>query len=253
MLKYGLKLWSINKNYINDAVEFYRKGIYCYIELYIVPGSYEKYIDYWFDLKIPFVIHAPHWKDGMNLAKKKNRKKNILMLTEAQRYADKLKAINIIVHPGIGGDIQETAEQLKAVNDERLLIENKPYYSLYDRSLCNGSSPAEIKFVMIKANVGFCLDIGHAICAANSQRIAPFDFLHEFMLLKPDMYHLADGDFKDVYDKHEHIENGNFNFKEILASIPNNARITVETIKNSKKDLKDFNKDIEMLNCYVNN
>ena len=42
--QYGLKLWSDNEKYISQAEKLYAKKIYDYIELYIVPGTYDRYI-----------------------------------------------------------------------------------------------------------------------------------------------------------------------------------------------------------------
>ena len=47
MKRYGLKLWSINKNYINAAKSLYEKNIYDYIELYAVPNSFDEYAALW--------------------------------------------------------------------------------------------------------------------------------------------------------------------------------------------------------------
>ena len=40
--KIGLKLWSLNENYIKPARELFKEKIYDYIELYAVPSSLEK-------------------------------------------------------------------------------------------------------------------------------------------------------------------------------------------------------------------
>ena len=127
------------------------------------------------------------------------------------------------------------------------MIENKPYYALDDGLICNGASPEEIKTVIDNANTGFCLDIGHAICAANGFKLNRDSFIDRMMSLKPSMFHLTDGISADVYDKHLHFGKGDLNIKDILRTIPDKARITIETIKDSKKDLNDFEKDVKYL------
>ena len=60
MNKLGLKLWNINDScYYREAVNLYKKGVFDYIELYIVPDNLSL-IDKWKMLNIPFDIHAPH-------------------------------------------------------------------------------------------------------------------------------------------------------------------------------------------------
>jgi hypothetical protein len=46
----GLKLWSTNENYIEEAKRLFDNGIYQYIELYVIPNSFEK-IDLWKDTR----------------------------------------------------------------------------------------------------------------------------------------------------------------------------------------------------------
>lgn len=247
MYQFGLKLWSTNDNYMVEAVRLHTAGVYSYIELYAVPGSFAAYHQLWAELNIPYVIHAAHFRGGMNLAKKGGEAKNLILIKEAQQFADRLKADKIIVHAGIAGDIRETARQLKQVNDKRILIENKPYHALDDGLICNGTTPAEIKLVMDTANVRFCLDIGHAICSANAHHQEPLAFIDEFINLRPSMYHFTDGDIKGTYDDHRHIAQGNYDIKVLLAKLPPNALMTIETLKASPDNLADFQADIRAL------
>ncbi|MFA5114011.1 MAG: TIM barrel protein [Candidatus Margulisiibacteriota bacterium] len=253
MYRFGLKLWSTNANYRQEAERLLRAGVCQYVELYTVPASYEEYGTLWAGLKVPYVIHAPHFRGGMNLAKKEQAAKNLTLIREAQQFADRLMADKIIVHPGIAGEIKETTRQLALIKDRRILIENKPYHALDDDLICNGTTPAEIKLVMDGAGVGFCLDIGHAICAANAQRQEPLAFLREFLRLKPAMFHLTDGDRHGVLDSHSHIGQGNFDFPALLRLLPADALVTVETDKSSPGDLRDYEQDIARLKEYDNN
>ena len=179
--KYGLKLWSTNDNYVKEAVRLFEQGIYNYIELYIKPGSYDKYIDIWKQLRIPYVIHAPHFLAGMNLAIRGNIDNNINMAKESIKYADDLKADIIIFHPGIGGKEEETVYQLKQINDGRIVVENKPYQTIDGSAICNGHSPEQISYILKEASVGFCLDIGHALCAAISMKSNPYQYYKEYL------------------------------------------------------------------------
>lgn len=247
MFRFGLKLWSTNDNYVKEAVRLFEKGVYQYIELYMTPNTGKKHTEMWEKIDIPYVVHAPHYQAGLNLAKRESKETNIRLINETQRFADTLSAENIIIHPGIGGDINETVRQLKEINEPRLLVENKPYYALFDGLVCNGTTADEIGFVMEEAGIGCCLDIGHAFCAARGLNKEPMGFLKEFLSLKPEMFHLTDGDHESVYDRHDHIGKGNFDMKSILNLIPQGEKVTVETTKDSQESLADFEEDIACL------
>jgi sugar phosphate isomerase/epimerase len=232
---------------VNEAVRLFHSGVYDYIELYAVPDSYNEYISLWYRIKIPFIIHAAHFRGGMNLAKREAELNNRRLMSEAQRFADKLNALNIIVHPGIAGEIAETARQLKLITDQRILIENKPYYAIDNDLICNGTTPDEIRMIMSEARVGFCLDIGHAICSANAHRREHYDFLAEFLELRPVLFHLTDGEVEGIKDRHDHFGAGSFDLAKILSFIPETARVTIETDKNSVNNLNDFLADIKYI------
>jgi len=245
--KFGLKVWSVNKDYFKDIVRLWNNNVFQYIELFAVPGSYDDCINSWKSLDIPFVIHAPHTFAGLNLSKREFLNENLRLAEETFRFADELKSKIIIFHPGIDGDIYETIFQLNKIKDERIVIENKPYYALKSNMICNGHSAEEINFIMNEAGVGFCLDIGHAIYSANAKNINSICYIKEFLKLRPKMFHLGDGDFCGVYDSHKNIGKGNFNFNKILQMISDGAYVSIETDKNFKDSLIDFEQDVRRL------
>lgn len=248
MLKLGLKLWSTNKGYLKDAVKLFGQGVYDYIELYVVPNSYAKFVAIWSRLKIPYVIHSPHFTHGVNLAKKEHQEKNFYLIKQAQQFADKLKADKIIVHLGVDGSIKEATRQLQLTDDRRVLIENMSYYSIKDNLICNGSTIEELNLVLENCSVGFCLDIGHAIYSANAQKLKPMEFIKQLIKLKPKMFHLSDGDLSGVSDNHLHFGEGNYEIEKILALLPSKSLVTIETPKDFQDSLSDFEKDIFFLN-----
>jgi len=244
MIEIGLKLFSVNENYVKSAVKLYEQKVYDYIELYVVPNSFDDSAKLWKELKIPFIIHAPHFRHGVNLAQKECEANNMLLATEAKRFADILDAEYIIFHPGIAGEEREAARQFNLINDKRILIENKPYFTvLGDGNICNGNSPEQIKFLLDETRLGFCLDIGHCFCAANAKNIAPFDYLKQFLAFQPELFHLTDNSFASPIDKHLHFGDGDFDVEKILNYLPENYKITLETVKNSQENLDDFIND----------
>ena len=242
MRKIGLKLWSINKNYFNEAKRLFEEGFYDYIELYAVPDTLE-HIAFWKTLNIPFIIHAPHYGSGLNFSVPEKADENRRLAEQAIRYADELEAEYIIFHPGISGCIEETARQMSRIAEPRILLENKPYRGFGDL-ICVGSRPEEIASVMKQCNIGCCLDIGHAICAANSHGVDHVAFLKQFVALGPSMYHLSDGDVNGQLDRHDHLGEGSYDLETLIKLIDFNKPITLETDKNSKHDLDDFRKDV---------
>jgi sugar phosphate isomerase/epimerase len=248
-MKIGLKLWSINTDfYLNEAKRLYDKGIYDYIELYVVPETL-KTLPLWKDVKhIPFVIHNPHFAHGFNLANREKEKSNIDIYLQVKKFADELNAEHIIFHGGIDGNAEETVRQLKALNEPRALIENKPLIAIPNRMggcFCRGATSDELEFIIDKAKCGFCFDIGHAVCSANSQKKEPYGFLHELMRLGPTMFHLSDvKDITSPYDDHPHLGTGQLDISRLKREIFGNSTVvSVETNKDSKKKLDDFERD----------
>ena len=242
----GLKLWSTNENYVSSALNLYQKNLFDYIELYIKPNSLDKYIKLWVDIKIPFIIHAPHYGDNLNFSIPESFENNKKMANESIEFANKLNAKYIIFHPGVNGEIEETIAQINKISEKRIIIENKPYLGLKNEK-CLGHSPEDIKLIQQETNAGFCLDIGHAICSANSKMVDPIEYIEKFIDLNPSMYHLTDGNYKSQYDSHLHFGEGDYPIKKILKLIKNDSTITNEAKKNSSENLDDFKKDMEYL------
>lgn len=249
MNRIGLKLWNINTDYYYDeAIKLYNNKVFDYIELYVVPGHLDL-LDKWKRIGIPFDIHAPHFAHNMNLSKKEFEKSNYLKYAEVNEYANLLNANIIVFHGGINGDYKETARQIKNFNDKRILIENKPYQPLrmIGNNRCVGSKYDEIKYIIEETGCGFCLDIGHAICSANSQGIEPYSYIKKLVTLRPKRIHLSDIDITSKYDQHLNYGDGNVDFTRVLSVIPKDINITIETKKSSPELLDDFEKDAKCL------
>jgi len=246
MNKIGLKLWSTNSSYINSASELYNKGYFDYIELYSVPDSFNEYITLWKSLQIPYIIHAPHYTSGLNFADSGKLKNNLKLADEARRYADELHSGFIIFHPGVNGEIEETISQLNRLREDRILIENKPHRGLHNE-LCVGHSPDEIKKIIAECHTGFCLDFGHAVYSANAKNIEPLEYITLFLELNPDMYHLSDGDYSGIHDRHDHLGEGNFPLKQMIQLLEDGRMVSIETVKNYSDNLDDFVADYNFL------
>ncbi|MGI5869343.1 MAG: GNAT family N-acetyltransferase [Kiritimatiellia bacterium] len=251
MYRIGLKLWSTNTDhYLSEALRLHGEGVFSYIELYVVPDSLPL-LPQWAGLDIPFVIHCPHFMHGFNLAKREQKASNRAIYEQVRQYADRLKAPYIIFHGGIDGSIEETARQLAAFRESRALIENKPYRALPNRmggEFCRGVTVEEVSTVMERAGCGFCLDFGHAVCAANSFGRNHRAFIRELLTLSPAMFHLTDlEDAASEFDSHAHLGEGRFDVRIALSLLPENALVTLETNKGFKEHLDDFVQDAQWM------
>ncbi|MCX7821163.1 MAG: hypothetical protein N2258_05745 [Brevinematales bacterium] len=244
MYRIGLKLWSTNENYIEEAIKLYEENYYDYIELYAVPDSYDRFAKIWLALKAPFVIHAPHFGSGLNFSIKEQYEVNKKYAFESFKFADLLKSDKIIFHPGVNGKIEETIRQINSIKDERMIIENKPYLGNGENLFSIGSTPEEIKYILETTGLSFCLDFGHAICAANAHKREVYSFIKEFLNFSPTIYHLTDGDFSGVYDSHLHYGEGSFPLKKLLSFVPDGKMITNESVKKYPDKLDDFKNDV---------
>ena len=253
----GLKLWSTNTGSLAGAAErLFAEGAFDYIELFVVPGSLAT-LPEWRRLHdaaaIPFVIHNAHTAQGFNLAKRELEARNREIFAETQAFADALEAERIIFHGGTDGDVGETVRQLKAFGEKRALIENKPFVPLKNPlgvKFCRGATVGELERIIGETGCGFCLDIGHAVCSANSQGLEPYAFASELARrFRPAMFHLSDvTDMTSVHDAHPHLGTGELDIPRVCREIfPPNAKISIETVRDSLTDLDDFRRDADFL------
>lgn len=244
----GLKLWSINTDfYYQEAKKLYQQGFFEYIELYVVPNTLDT-LAKWKKLAIPFILHAPHFKHSVNLADPDQFPYNKKIFAEIEIFRKELSAEYTIIHSGMNGNIKETIRQLQIIKPQNFCIENKPFIApLKPEFKCVGSTLDELKEILANLNCGFCLDIGHALCTANSLNMEPYAYLSDFQKLSPSMYHLSDGIIDSPLDQHLHFGEGNYNIKKILSFINPHAKTSIETKKNSQHNLTDFIADINYI------
>lgn len=242
----GLKLWSTDVRHAVEARELVERGIFSYVELFSVPGSLEETLPAWRDLRIPFVIHAAHSMKGLNPAKRELRASNRVLADEAKSFADALSADRIVFHPGVGGDIEESVFQLRGFSDSRILVENKPRVGL-DGSICVGWSPGEMRELLSGTGYGFCLDFGHAHCAAVSAGEDPERFIRSLAELSPTLFHMTDGRSGSITDRHDRYGYGDLPLSFFLSLVPDGARITDEGGRSIPDSLSEPEEDAAML------
>lgn len=228
---------------MKEARQLYENGICDYLELYTVPDTADT-LPRWKALGLPVIIHAPHFKHGFNLALRERERHNRSIYEEVRRFADELEARYIIFHGGTFGNIEETARQLATLNEPRALIENKPAITRNEGSIlaCRGATLREIEHVLNEVGCGFCLDIPHAICAANYHKQPQAELLAAFHSLRPAIYHLADMlDEKLLIDDHTPLGHGCLKLEKFVPDILEpGATVTIETNRPRPDTLEDF-------------
>lgn len=251
MLKIGIKLWSTNIEVLSQVSDMYSHAIFDYIELYLVPGTFCETVECWNGLKIPIIVHAPHFGHGFNLADKDLKDSNIKIFRDVFRYADRLRTDTIIVHGGNGGEKGETIQQLKFLKDSRVLIENKPKMGLNGKE-CIGYMPEDLFEIVTECGLrGFVLDFNHAVCAARSLSRDPLDFIEGFLIQNPRMFHFGDGDYCSLVDTHMNLGCGSMPLAKFAARLPQEAIITIETPNDFSRGLCDFEKNKVFFNCFL--
>lgn len=246
--RYGLKLWSIDTEMLEEAVNLVETDVFQYIELKMILGSK---VEPFAKKDIPFVLHAPTDDDGFGIYKTKKED----IIDKCMDWAKKLNAKHIIFHPKenfeeITKHLSTIAKINAEIQPELILIENLPMISLKNKRMPYCSS-FEIQALLQKSSLGFCFDFSHAIktYAALMDRhgieIKYKTYLGLYMDLGPAMFHICDGDVQNIYDEHKHFGDGNFDLKYIKDCIEE-SKSKMATIEITRKNgLEDDVKNLE--------
>jgi endonuclease IV len=246
-MKFGLKLWSINTNLINQAVHLIDENIFDYIELMVIPDSEIKP----FLMDIPYIIHIPHEKFGVNIGDLAAKERTLQMINESIIWADQLNAKHLILHAG-HGSMQHAIDLLREVSDSRLLIENMPKVGL-DGEAMIGYSPAQIEELIKDSDVGLCLDFGHAVKAAVSLDVDYKEYVQGFMGLEPKVFHVSDGTLSEERDEHLGIGDGEYDFGFLMEYVKRSGAkmVTIETPRVMQGELRGDIKNLNIIRTYI--
>ena len=246
-MKIGLKLYSTDVALISDARELKAKEFFDFVELYVIPGSYGNTIGNWKSFDVPYVIHAPHSYHGINFARAGQLEANLKNIGETQLFANTLGVDIIIAHGGNNGSFDETLRQISLLDDNRIVLENKPKIGL-SYEVCVGCTPSEFQHGIERGVLkGIALDFGHASCAARSLGINAMEIIRDFMIFKPKIFHLSDGDTLSERDIHLNLGRGDLDLAEFVSVIPEDSLITIETPRNPSNTFDDFIEDVFFL------
>ncbi|MDR0632156.1 MAG: TIM barrel protein [Holosporaceae bacterium] len=261
MRKFGICLETADflekPDFIDQVLELVRNGIFDFVQLQLLlmPKSYDEthtIVDEKMK-NIPTVIHAPiHIPPryyGIDTGNRDALESNLEKLKDSQKFADLLRADVIVLHPGMGDGeeyLRETIRQFRTINDPRVAVENLPHNP--HGQVLQGSSPEEIKRIIDEIECKFCLDFSHAICASNSLGRNVYDDFEKYNSLRPDLYHLSDGDFSATVDHHLHLGFGSYDIAKILREFtPENSRIVLETKHADTTTVDPWRKDMQYI------
>ncbi|MGB2728979.1 MAG: TIM barrel protein [Halobacteriota archaeon] len=241
-MKFGLKLWSTDTELIDQTISLIDEKVFDYIELFVIPGTQISP----FMIDIPYIIHIPHEKFGVNIGERSKKEYNLQKIKESIAWADKLNAEYLILHPG-HGSMEDATDVMREVTDSRLLIENMPKVGLNDEPMI-GYTPEQIKKLMGE-RFGLCLDLNHAIKAAVSLGRHYKEFIEEFLKLKLRMFHISDGKLNNEKDEHLNIGEGEYDFEFFGDCIKTNnlTYVTLETPRLNQDSLEEDVKNINAL------
>jgi sugar phosphate isomerase/epimerase len=206
-------------------------------------------------MKVPFIVHAAHSSHGFNAADMSLEASNRAIFNESRVFADTLKAPYIIVHPGILGSHETAKNQISLFKDSRILIENKPFLAVDEKSLCCGASPQDVKDLMTATSSGLCYDINHSFNYAKHKNMDYLTVVKAFAELGPSVAHVCGiGSSYDV-DEHLHLREGDIDLAGILEALaPASIEYwTLETPKARERDLDDFIEDSLLLKDLLRN
>ena len=247
-MKFGLKLWSINTDLIDQAVHLIDENIFDYIELMVIPKSDIKP----FLIDVPYIIHIPHEKFGVDIGDPAAKEYTMQMINESITWADQLNAKHLILHAG-HGSMQHATDLLCGLSDSRLLIENMPKVGLGGEAMI-GYSPTQIKGMIGDNDMGLCLDFGHAVKAAVSLGVDYKEYVQGFVELKPRVFHVSDGWLDKERDEHINIGEGEYDFGFLMRCVMEmgaDRLVTVETPKSNPKSLDDDAYNCKCLKAHI--
>jgi len=247
-MKFGLKLWSLNTDLIDQAVHLIDEKVFDYIELMVIPNSEIKP----FLIDVPYIIHIPHEKFGVNIGDPAAREYSLQKINESIIWADRLNAKHLIVHAG-HGSMQHATDLLHELSDSRLLIENMPKVGLGDEAMI-GYSLEQIEDLIGDSDMGLCLDFGHAMKAAVSLGMDYKEHVQGFMGLEPRMFHVSDGMLNGERDEHLGIGEGEYDFVFLKGCVEGNRSkiVTMETPRVSQCSLAEDVGNVEKLYNAIN-
>ena len=204
MIKYWLKLWSVNDRLFKDAIESINDWKFDFIELYIVPDRINiSKFSVFKTSDIDISIHLPHSSHWFNPIEAENNSEALWWIL--YEYIEYLNPFKIVLHPEFGDDIKVLERRLSFFNDKRIIIENMPQVSsILEDIKFYWYNLDQIKSIK-KFSPNFCFDFAKAKSSAISQWKEIVKFSNSLISeMQPEYFHiswfLSDTEVDEHYD-----------------------------------------------------
>lgn len=253
MIKYWLKLWSINNDLFKDSIKSIQNWNFDFIELYIIPEK----IDFsTFKIlkrsNIEIAFHLPHSAHNFNPINKDNNSEELWDIIK--EYIDYLNPFQIVMHPEFWNDVEILQNRLEYFNDDRIIVENMPMKSsIYNDLIFFWYNVEQIKKIK-EFSPNFCFDFAKAKSSALSQWLNIVTFSNNLIeIMNPKYFHISW--FLNNTEIDEHFDLWEWNkelinlIKNILLKLSNKKDIFLvfeckkkKWIENDIKNLEYFKK-----------
>ena len=185
MIAYGLKLWSNNEDLFAEAVALAKDKKVDFIELYHNP---RKPVDEQALASLKGILVMIHNTDDYGFEKFVVNEKEMTIWKKSLQLADFLHSKYIIVHPGRGHTFESFSDNLKKIDDPRILIENMAGLGTDDKKMY-GQTLSQLK--KIKTLKPICFDLEKAVKAAVYQQANYKEFIKRCIeILHPFYFHI---------------------------------------------------------------
>ncbi len=248
MIKYGIKLWTNNESLFGEAVDLYRKKKFDFIELYNDPSRAHNYKAL---AKLKDILIAIHNTNDQGFHELIIKKKQLRIWDKTVKLADFFNSPYIIVHPGQNHTFKTFEQNLKKINDERILMENMPGLDIFGQ-IMYGQRLNELK--QIRKIKDICFDFEKAIKAARCQNIDYKKFIKECIKeLNPFYFHISGGDKNNPIDEHKNLWESNFDFKWIKSVLNKlSTKKDIFLVFETPRAAKNLKNDIQNINYFKN-
>ncbi|MFA5185763.1 MAG: TIM barrel protein [Patescibacteria group bacterium] len=247
MIKYGLKLWTSNdRKMFEAAADGFRRGEFDFIELYF---NQDKPVDEAsLDLlrSVPVTIHAPNSGAFHEFMLGEEQ---VAVWRQVAALADRFESQTIVVHPGRNHTVETFFDELRKIDDRRILIENMPGKDLFDQPMF-GHLLDDLERIHEKKPI--CFDFEKATKAAAYQYADYREYITKCLVaLTPDYFHISGGKVGDPTEQHDNLWESDMDFpfiKKVLQD--NSADKDVRLVFETPKDPSGLDNDLKNMEFF---
>ena len=186
MIRYGLKLWSRNRNLFDEAVERFSNKEFDFIELGHYPPEPLNFEALAKLKEIPVTVHQPNDAAFHELIATDEL---LSIWRDTLALADFFKSPTIIIHTGKKHTAESFFENLKKIDDPMIIVENSPGRDLFNYPMF-GQHLEDLKRISEKKPI--CLDLQKAVSAAFHQKLDYKTYIEEVLkTIKPVYFHIS--------------------------------------------------------------